>query len=68
MLGSFKVKLVGTFLALSVVPVADAFWGFSAVAERSDTIESANAPASAHAGPRSKARSGRREDEWRVRR
>ena len=37
MLGSFKVKLVGTFLALSVVPLAAAFWGFSAVAERSVT-------------------------------
>jgi diguanylate cyclase (GGDEF)-like protein len=37
MLGSFKIKLVGTFLALSVVPIAAAFWGFSAVAERSVT-------------------------------
>lgn len=37
MLGSFKFKLVGTFLALSVVPLAAAFWGFSAVAERSVT-------------------------------
>ena len=37
MLGSFKLKLVGTFLALSVVPLAAAFWGFSAVAERSVT-------------------------------
>jgi len=36
-LGSFKIKLVGTFLALSVVPLAAAFWGFSAVAERSVT-------------------------------
>ncbi len=35
MLGSFKIKLVATFLALSVVPLAAAFWGFSAVAERS---------------------------------
>lgn len=34
MLGSFKVKLVGTFLALSVVPLAAAFWGFTQVAER----------------------------------
>ena len=33
----FKIKLVGTFLALSVVPLAAAFWGFSAVAERSVT-------------------------------
>ena len=37
MLGSFKFKLVGTFLALSVVPLAAALWGFSAVAERSVT-------------------------------
>ena len=37
MLGSFKIKLVGTFLALSVVPLAAAFWGFSSVAERSVT-------------------------------
>jgi len=37
MLGSFKIKLVGTFLALSVIPLAAAFWGFSAVAERSVT-------------------------------
>ncbi|MHB1243175.1 MAG: diguanylate cyclase domain-containing protein, partial [Gaiellaceae bacterium] len=37
MLGSFKVKLVGTFLALSVVPLAAAFWAFTGVAERSIT-------------------------------
>jgi hypothetical protein len=37
LLGSFKFKLVGTFLALSVLPLAAAFWGFSAVAERSVT-------------------------------
>ena len=37
MLGSFKIKLVGTFLALAVVPVAAAFWAFSQVAERSVT-------------------------------
>ena len=37
MLGSFKLKLVGTFLALSVLPLAAAFWGFSQVAERSVT-------------------------------
>ena len=37
MLGSFKLKLVGTFLALSVLPLAAAFWGFSQVAERSLT-------------------------------
>ena len=34
MLGSFKIKLVGYFLALSLLPLAAAFWGFSAVAER----------------------------------
>ena len=37
MAGSFKFKLVGAFLALSVLPLAAAFWGFSAVAERSVT-------------------------------
>lgn len=37
MLGSFKVKLVGTFVALSLVPLAAALWGFTAVAERSIT-------------------------------
>jgi diguanylate cyclase (GGDEF)-like protein len=37
MLGSFKIKLVGTFLAVSIVPLAAAFWGFSEVAERSVT-------------------------------
>ena len=37
MLGSFKLKLVGTFLALSVLPLAAAFWGFTQVAERSVT-------------------------------
>lgn len=37
MLGSFKVKLVGTFVALSLVPLAAAFWGFTAVSERSIT-------------------------------
>ena len=37
MLGSFKLKLVGTFLALSMLPLAAAFWGFSQVAERSVT-------------------------------
>ena len=37
MLGSFKLKLVGTFLALSVLPLAAAFWGFTEVAERSVT-------------------------------
>jgi diguanylate cyclase (GGDEF)-like protein len=37
MLGSFKLKLVGTFLALSLLPLAAAFWGFSQVADRSVT-------------------------------
>ncbi|MDQ3067264.1 MAG: diguanylate cyclase [Actinomycetota bacterium] len=37
MLGSFKVKLVGAFMALSIVPLAAAFWGFTAIAERSVT-------------------------------
>jgi diguanylate cyclase (GGDEF)-like protein len=37
MLGSFKLKLVGTFLTLSVLPLAAAFWGFTQVAERSVT-------------------------------
>jgi diguanylate cyclase (GGDEF)-like protein len=37
MLGSFKFKLVGTFLVLSVLPLAAAFWGFSEVAKRSVT-------------------------------
>lgn len=37
MLGSFKFKLVGTFLALSVVPLVAAFWGFREVAERGVT-------------------------------
>ena len=37
MLGSFKFKLVGTFLALSLLPLAAAFWSFSQVAERGVT-------------------------------
>ena len=37
MIGSFKFKLVGTFLALSVLPLAAAFWGFTEVAERNVT-------------------------------
>ncbi|MDX6397608.1 MAG: hypothetical protein QOJ43_1016 [Gaiellaceae bacterium] len=36
-MGSFKFKLVGTFLALSVLPLAAAFWAFSEVADRSVT-------------------------------
>ena len=35
--GSFKVKLVSYFLVLSLLPAAAAFWGFSAVAEESET-------------------------------
>lgn len=37
MLASFKVKLVATFLALCVVPLAAAFWAFTEVADRSIT-------------------------------
>lgn len=37
MLGSFKFKLVGTFLALAIVALAAAFWGFRNVAERGVT-------------------------------
>lgn len=33
-MGSFKFKLVGTFLALSIVPLAAAFWGFREVTGR----------------------------------
>jgi diguanylate cyclase (GGDEF)-like protein len=36
-LGSFRVKLVAYFLLLSLVPMAAAFWGFSSVANRSET-------------------------------
>src|SRR5712691_259307 len=36
-MGSFKVKLVGYFLLLSLLPIAAAFWGFSSVAGRSET-------------------------------
>jgi diguanylate cyclase (GGDEF)-like protein len=35
--GSFKVKLVAYFLLLSLLPLAAAFWGFSAVASKSET-------------------------------
>jgi diguanylate cyclase (GGDEF)-like protein len=35
--GSFKVKLVVYFLLLSLLPLAAAFWGFSTVANRSET-------------------------------
>jgi len=34
---SFKVKLVVYFLLLSLLPLAAAFWGFSTVAQRSET-------------------------------
>src|SRR3954447_7987166 len=36
-LGSFKVKLVAYFLLLSLLPIAAAFWGFTAVAGQSET-------------------------------
>ncbi len=36
-MGSFKVKLVVYFLLLSLLPLAAAFWGFSTVANRSET-------------------------------
>ena len=36
-MGSFKVKLVAYFLLLSLLPLAAAFWGFSAVASKSET-------------------------------
>jgi diguanylate cyclase (GGDEF)-like protein len=35
--GSFKVKLVAYFLLLSLLPIAAAFWGFTAVAGQSET-------------------------------
>ena len=36
-MGSFKVKLVAYFLLLSLLPLAGAFWGFSTVAQKSET-------------------------------
>ena len=36
-MGSFKLKLVVYFLLLSVLPMAAAFWGFTAVAGQSET-------------------------------
>ncbi|MBA3347662.1 MAG: diguanylate cyclase [Actinobacteria bacterium] len=36
-MGSFKFKLVATFLALSLLPLAAAYWSFSALADRSIT-------------------------------
>src|SRR5581483_8425464 len=35
--GSFKVKLVVYFLLLSLLPLAAAFWGFTAVAGQNET-------------------------------
>jgi len=37
MVGSFRVKLVAYFLLLSLLPMAAAFWGFTAVAGQSET-------------------------------
>jgi hypothetical protein len=37
MIGSFKLKLVGTFVALSLLPLAAAYWTFGGVADRSVT-------------------------------
>jgi diguanylate cyclase (GGDEF)-like protein len=37
LVGSFKVKLVAYFLLLSLLPIAAAFWGFTAVAGQSET-------------------------------
>jgi diguanylate cyclase (GGDEF)-like protein len=37
MMGSFKFKLVGAFLALSLLPLTAAYWSFSEVADRSVT-------------------------------
>ncbi len=36
-MGSFKLKLVGYFLLLSLLPLAAAFWGFQTVAAKSET-------------------------------
>jgi two-component system cell cycle response regulator len=36
-LASFKVKLVGYFLLLALLPLAALFWGFTGVASRSET-------------------------------
>jgi diguanylate cyclase (GGDEF)-like protein len=36
-MGSFKFRLVATFLLLSLLPLLAAFWGFSQVAARSET-------------------------------
>ena len=36
-MGSFKVKLVAYFVLLSLLPIAAAYWGFTAVAGQSET-------------------------------
>src|SRR5205814_2415441 len=36
-IASFKVKLVGYFLLLALLPLAALFWGFTGVASRSET-------------------------------
>ena len=36
-MGSFKVKLVGYFVLLALVPLVAAFWGFTSIAARSET-------------------------------
>src|SRR3954469_19574539 len=36
-MGSFKLKLVAYFLLLSLLPLAAAFWGFTAVAGQNET-------------------------------
>ncbi len=38
-MGSFKVKLVGYFVFLALIPLLSAFWGFSSIAARSETRE-----------------------------
>src|SRR5712691_1414347 len=36
-MGSFKLKLVAYFLLLTLLPLTAAFWGFTAVARKSET-------------------------------
>jgi diguanylate cyclase (GGDEF)-like protein len=36
-MGSFKVKLVGYFVLLALIPLVAAFWGFTSIAARSET-------------------------------
>jgi len=38
-MGSFKIKLVGYFVLLALVPLVAAFWGFTSIAARSETRE-----------------------------